>query len=538
MTSTTDLIAATLDRNTFRSWRFPARVPVGSAGPAAPLPRYRRRLEREAAATGLDSSVTCGEGSLAGHPVAVIASEFAFLGGSVGAVEAEVVTGAVQRATEAGLPLLVSPASGGTRLQEGAAGLVGMVKIAQAVAAHRAAGLLYLVYLRGPSTGGVLASWGGLGQLTAAEPGALVGFLGPRAVEAVTGAPLPEQVQRAETLAARGVIDAVLDPARLRPALRRVLDVALSPPGGTAQPPAPEAEAEPTGADPTSAEPTGAEPSGAEPNCAEPSGADPTGAEPNSAWAAVQATRRPDRPGVRELVRAGEIADTGTPGTVIRIGGTGAGERSDGLLTGLTRFGSSSCVLIGQDRRGQTREPLGPGSLRKARRAIALAAELNLPIVTVIDTGGAELSAAAEHGGLTFEIAGCLSDLATCPQPVVSVLLGAGTGGAAVALAAADRVLCAEHGWLAPMPLEGAAAVLLRDPSRAPQVAADQRITAADLLAAGVVDQVVPERPDAADEPVAFSRRVAATVEETLLDLLGQDRDTRVAARRERYRRI
>ena len=251
-----------------------------------------------------------GSGVLRGRRVAVVAGEFGFLGGSIGVATAERLASAVERATEDRLPLIVAPASGGTRMQEGTVAFLQMIKIAAAVAAHKAAALPYLVCLRHPTTGGVLASWGSLGHLTLAEPGALIGFVGPRVYEALHGVPFPEGVQTAENLHAHGP----------------------------------------------------------------------------------------------------------------------------------------------------------------------------------------ELSRTAEEGGPAREIAHCLTEPATLPSPTVSLRLGQGTGGAALAVLPADRVLAAQHGWLAPLPLEGASAIVHRTTSRAADLAGAQRIKAKDLVEARLVDVVERRR--------------------------------------------
>ena len=143
---------------------------------------------------------------------------------------------------------------------------------------------------------------------------------------------------------------------------------------------------------------------------------------------------------------------------------------------------------------------------------MALAAGLRLPLVLVIDTAGPALSAEAEQGGLAGEIARCLAELVTLDTPTVSVLLGQGSGGPALAMVPADRVLAALHGWLAPLPPEGASAIVFRDVDHAPELAAAQGIRSVDLLRNGIVDAIVPEHPDAADEPEAFTRRLSATI--------------------------
>ena len=207
---------ALLDDGSFISWDEPP-LDVG-AGEA-----YRRELAAAAAKTGLDEAVVTGEGRVFGRRVALVACEFDFLAGSIGVAAAERITAAVRRATAEKLPLLASPSSGGTRMQEGTVAFLQMVKIAAAVELHKQAHLPYLVYLRHPTTGGVFASWGSLGHVTAAEPGALIGFLGPRVYEHLYGEPFPAGVQTAENLQRHGVIDAVVPLEVLRSTLDRTL---------------------------------------------------------------------------------------------------------------------------------------------------------------------------------------------------------------------------------------------------------------------------------------------------------------------------
>lgn len=131
--------------------------------------------------------------------MAIIVCEFGFLGGSIGVAAGERLVVAIRRATQEQLPLLALPTSGGTRMQEGTTAFLQMVKITAALIKHKEAHLPYLVYLRNPTTGGVFASWGSLGHVTIAEPGALVGFLGPRVFEALYNSPFPAGVQTART---------------------------------------------------------------------------------------------------------------------------------------------------------------------------------------------------------------------------------------------------------------------------------------------------------------------------------------------------
>ena len=503
---------AVLDEGSFRSWdRSPLAIPADAG--------YRRELSGAAAATGFDEAVLTGEGTVGGRRVAVVASEFDFLAGSIGVAAAERITTAVERATAERLPLVASPSSGGTRMQEGTVAFLQMVKIAAAVELHKRAHLPYLVYLRHPTTGGVFASWGSLGHVTAAEPGALIGFLGPRVYEHLYGEPFPAGVQTAENLHRNGVIDGVVPLHLLRSTLDRALKVISDPPGPPPAPPEPEPVAD------------------------------------VPAWESIESSRRPDRPGVGYLLRHGTTER-------VLLSGTGGGqersdpgkrhggqERSDPgkrhggqdeaatTLLALARFGGQPAVVVGQQR-GRGGGLVGPQALREARRGMALAAGLRLPLVLVIDTVGPALSAEAEEGGLAGEIARCLAELVTLDTPTVSVLLGQGSGGPALAMVPADRVLAAQHGWLAPLPPEGASAIVYRDTDHAPELAAAQGVRSADLLANGIVDAIVPEPSDAADTPSEFTRRLSATIAGELVALRSVSADERFAARLRRYRRI
>lgn len=470
--SAADLIDLVLDGDSWASWDSPPVRGVLSAD-------YAAELAAAAANSGVDESVVSGEGLMRGRRVAVVAGEFGFLAGSIGVAAADRLVSAIERATREGLPLLAAPASGGTRMQEGTVAFVQMIRISAAIAAHKQAGLPYLVYLRHPTTGGVMASWGSLGHVTVAEPGALVGFLGPRVYEALYGRPFPEGVQTAENLFAHGIIDAVLPPEEIADILDRALSVLMALPAIAADVPDPALDEIPE----------------------------------TDSWDSVTRSRRPDRPGVRRLLRY-------AASEVIPLNGTGEGESDPGLLIALARFGDAPCVFLGQDRRGQTEaHPLGPGALREARRGMRLAVELGLPLMTVIDTPGAALSPEAEEGGMAGEIARCLADLVTLEAPTLCLMLGEGNGGGALALLPADRVIAAQHAWLSPLPPEGASAIVHRDLEHAPEMARAQKVRSLDLRAAGIVDRIVAERPDAADEPEEFCRRLGEVLRYELSEL-------------------
>ncbi|MGW7005726.1 carboxyl transferase domain-containing protein [Streptomyces sp. NPDC054933] len=545
------LFDTVVDPGTWHSWDEPVAVPLSAD------PDYRADLERARQRTGLDESVVTGEGRIKGRRVALVACEFGFLAGSIGVAAGERLVRAVERATREGLPLLASPASGGTRMQEGTIAFLQMVKVAAAVADHKAAGLPYLVYLRHPTTGGVLASWGSLGHVTAAEPGALIGFLGPRVHQALYGEEFPKGVQVAENLFAHGLLDAVLPPEQLAGAAARALDVLCGGQGDAGGADAGLCDAGGAGADQADAGVVGAglgdaggvgaglgDAGGAgaglgaersalsEPRPTVESGAAPlTPPEAPPTAESIRRSRRPERPGLRALLRTAGRA-------VTPLSGTGAGERDPGLLLALARFGSSPCVVLGHDRQGADGPQLGPAGLREARRGMRIAAELGLPLLTVIDTAGAALSQEAEEGGLAGEIARCLADLVTLPAPTLCLLLGQGAGGGALALLPADRVLAARHAWLSPLPPEGASAILYRTTEYAYEVADRQGVRSADLRSHRIADRIVEEAPDAADAPGPFLTRLGGILDAELGALRAMDESARLAARRARYRSL
>jgi acyl-CoA carboxylase subunit beta len=489
--SARELIELVLDDGSFTSWDKTPRDPDGIT------PEYAAELAQARETTGLSESVLTGEGLVRGRRVAVIAGEFGFLAGSIGVATAERLILAFEQATTRGLPVLAAPVSGGTRMQEGTPAFVQMIGITQAVVAHKRAGLPYLVYLRHPTTGGVLASWGSLGHVTVAEPQALIGFLGPRVYEAIYGEKFPPGVQISENLYAHGIVDAVIPPHQLADIAASALNVLMAERDGL-----PEIAEVPKEV-----------------------------LSDTSAWESIIKSRRSTRPGVRALLRHGA-------NTVVPLHGTGAGEADPGLLLALARFGAAPCVVLGQDRSSRAAHvPLGPAGLREAQRGMRLAAELRLPLITVIDTAGAALSKEAEERGLAGEIARSLAEQVGLVAPVICLLLGQGAGGGALALLPADRVIAAEHAWLSPLPPEGASAIVYRDTEHAAEIAERQGVRARDLLRHGIVDRIVAEHPDAADEGADFCRRVSQVLEKEIISLLSIGPATRLQARRSRYRR-
>ncbi len=474
---TRDLLDAVVDEGTWRSWDAPVTDPVADRP-------YADELAAARAASGADESITCGSARIAGLPVAVVAGDFEFLGGSVGEAAARRVVNAVERATSLGMSLVGLPNSGGTRVQEGTSAFLMMISIAAAIRRHRDAGLPYLVYLRHPTTGGVFATWGSLADVTHAQPGALLAFLGPRVYEGIYGEPFPEGIQTAEHLAECGVIDGVATPDQWRDIAARLLEAWHSRPS-----PAEAAHWEIS------------EPS----HMKTPATPTTTGESVPvvaSGWQAVLETRRPHRAGLAELL------DLTTD--IVRLSGTQRGEVAAATVLAVARLEGIPCLVVGQDRAAQeSGKMIGPGDLRFVQRGIDLAGRWRIPLLLVVDTQGGELSAAAESGAMAGEVGRCLSELVDVPTPTICLLLGGGCGAAALALVPADRVLASWDAWISPLPPEGASMIKFRSPGRADVMADAQRVTVSDLQADGAVDRIVPGPRDMAATVAAVAEELA-----------------------------
>lgn len=186
---------------------------------------YPARLEQARASTGINEAVVWGEAQVGGHALVVVCLDFAFMGGSMGAATGQKITNGIERATALRVPVLLITASGGARMQEGMLSLLQMAKTAAALGRHGQAGLPCICVMTDPTMGGVTASFASLGDVILAEPGAMIGFAGPRVIQQATYETLPEGFQTAEFLLKHGMVDEVVARAELPVALRRLLDL-------------------------------------------------------------------------------------------------------------------------------------------------------------------------------------------------------------------------------------------------------------------------------------------------------------------------
>lgn len=408
---------------------------LGSADPLR-FPGYAGRLGEESVTTGRTATHVRVEG------------RFDVLGGSMGVVHGERVVRAFDRATALGLPVVCVTRSGGARMQEGMVSLVQLGRTVAAVRRHAEAGLLSIAVLRSPTTGGVLASYASSCSLRVAEAGAVIGFAGPRIVADTTGESVAGVSHSAETAHAAGLVDAVVPAAELD----GWVDVAL---GLGEAPPVPRLRAVDDAA-----------------------GASDDGA--TGAWAEVLAARRADRPtGIDVAVAlASSWTEMAAPDPTVR--------------TALATVAGRRVVVVASDRHSAGGRPI-PQGFRQAQRAVALAGRLGVPIVSLVDTPGADPGPASENDGVAAEIAATFAAFDAAPVPTVAVCVGEGGSGGALALAWTDELMIQEHAVFSVIAPEGAAVILERDASRAPDVAEHLALTSGRLREMGVVDAVVPD---------------------------------------------
>jgi acetyl-CoA carboxylase carboxyl transferase subunit beta len=419
---------------------------------ACPVP-YRDLHTAARQRTGLAESVVTGHGEISEQRVGVAVFDFGFMGGTMGVAAGEKLVRLLERCTRGRRPVVIVTASGGVRLQEGTPALFQMAAVAAAMQRHHAAGLLSITVLADPSTGGVLVAPGTLGDIVLAEPGAHIAFAGAR----VSGSTHPPAT---EWLREHGMIDAVVDRAALRETVGGLLDLLTR-------------KTQPL------------------PRRLRPVITVPERPTPGSGRQEIELARRADRPTALQYIS--RLTDE-----FIELHGDRLHGDDEAIAGGIGSLHGQTVLFIAEersrpesdsDRRGKP----GPDGFRKVLRLASLAATFGLPIITLIDTPGAQADEDAEGRGLAFSLGRCLRTFSALPVPVVAAIIGEGTSGAAIALAPSDRLLMQEHATFESISPEGAAAILGHDRDDAPRIAEHMRLTARDALALGVVDEIVPE---------------------------------------------
>ncbi|MGK2964417.1 MAG: carboxyl transferase domain-containing protein [Tepidiformaceae bacterium] len=463
---------------------------------------YRSRVINAQRRTGMTEAALTGTGTVFGRELVIAILDFSFLGGSIGVVVGERLARAFEKATARRVPLVTVCSSSGTRMQEGLLALMQIPRVAVAAQKHHMAHLAHISIAGDPTTGFAYAGLMSMADIILAEPNALMGFAALRVVEEAQGSALPEHAHTAESHMAHGLIDSVVDRPRLRDSIAGLLDLLEN-----------EYQIRPGRSGETRQTPHAH----------------------GNAWQTVELSRHQSRPTARDFIGRMTTA-------FFEIHGDRIGGDDKAIVAGLATIGGESVVIVGQQRpEGSNGHAawIGPGGFRKARRAMKLAAKFQIPLVTLIDTAGANPGLESEEAGLGEAMSACITTMLEIPVPTVAVVIGEGNSEGAVSMAVADRVLMLENAVYEVIRPEDAAKILYQEVTRAEEVAERLRLTAHDCVRLGVVDGVVPEPGEGAHTDHA---EAALLLRRSLLRTVGDIQRARPKRRLERrlarYREI
>jgi len=483
---------------------------------------YRKRLKEARRGTGAGEAITTGFCRIDGHAAVLLVFDFEFMGGTMGSVVGEKIAHAFEEATRRRLPVVSVTATGGARVQEGMLSLMQMAKVAGAASRHGQEGLAFISILTDPTFGGVTASFASLGDVILAEPGAQIGFVGPRVIAQTTGVIPPKDSHQAETLLQAGLIDLVVPRAELRGVVAYLVghlrtqeiiaNFGRSGKNGHAERPAALTLGKVGKAGKS---------------------------KPLPAWENVGIARHAGRPTARYYISR-------MCTQFLELHGDRWGGDDPAIVGGPAELDGQTVFMIAQER-GATPEEAAAShggmafaqGYRKALRLMRLAAKFGIPVVTLVDTPNAQASFESEQSGIAYALANSLAGMSSLPTPIVAVIIGQGGSGGAVALAVADRVLMLEHAIYSVISPEGAASILYRDVERAATVAEALKLAAHDLLKLGIIDTVVPEPAGGAhSDPDAAADTLKVLLCQALREISAVPPQRLVAMRYDKYRHI
>ena len=451
-------IRMTVDEDSFEEWEKDMEFvnPLEFRG-------YEEKVKSLKEKTGLSEAVVTGKASIEGNPAVIAVCDGRFLMASMGQVVGEKITRAVERATKEQLPVIIFACSGGARMQEGIVSLMQMAKTAAALKRHSDAGLLYVSVLTDPTTGGVTASFAMLGDVILAEPKALIGFAGPRVIEQTIGERLPKGFQRSEFLLEHGFIDRIVERKEMRTVLENILQMHHTAQNPVIQKPVQTVEKE------------------------------RQSVQEKDAWERVTISRKNDRPVGQDYIRT-LFSD------FLEFHGDRCYGDDPAIIGGIARFAGIPVTVIAQAKGKSTKENVAhhfgmpsPEGYRKALRLMKQAEKFKRPILLFVDTPGAFCGIEAEERGQGEAIARNLFEMSSMKVPILSVVIGEGGSGGALALAVADEVWMLENAIYSVLSPEGFASILWKDSKRASEAAEVMKLTAADLKKLGVIEAVIAE---------------------------------------------
>lgn len=483
-------------------------------------PGYEEKIADLQEKTKLHEAVTVGKCMVNGLETVLGVCDARFLMGSMGYVVGEKITRAFERATEEKLPVVLFTSSGGARMQEGIVSLMQMAKTSAAIRKHSEAGLFYLPVLTDPTTGGVTASFAMLGDVILAEPGALIGFAGPRVIAQTIGQKLPEGFQRAEFLVEKGIIDGVVERQELKETVWKLLKIHQDSMqyihyGKTQNVenfPEIRSSRGKAGTD---------------------------GKSELTAWERVEISRSKERPTTLSYVQ--QIFDE-----FLELHGDRAFRDDGAVIGGIAMFSGQPVTVIGQQKGKNVKENIyrnfgmaSPEGYRKALRLMKQAEKFGRPVVTFVDTPGAACGIEAEERGQGEAIARNLLEMSGIRTPMVSILIGEGGSGGALGLAVTDEVWMMENATYSILSPEGFASILWKDGKRAKEASEVMKITAKDLKNLRIIERVIREPEPANEENLP---EIAEEIREDLDGFLRKSsqktREEIVEERYERFRRM
>lgn len=484
------------DENSFEEWDMDLQTenPLDYKG-------YEEKIEKLQEKTGLREAVVTGKATILGEPAVLAVCDGRFMMASMGEIVGEKITRAVERATRQELPVIIFACSGGARMQEGIVSLMQMAKTSTALKRHSDAGLLYISVLTDPTTGGVTASFAMLGDIILAEPKALIGFAGPRVIEQTIGQKLPKGFQRSEFLLEHGFIDQIVERPKMRETLGRILefhgkvqtdieDTIDKTAGETASQTGDQAVDRAT--DKIVSKTTVHTADEIKSKDSEDI-VDKTQTQKINAWDRVLLSRRKNRPVGSDYIRM--LFQDFTEFHGDRLYGD-----DPAIIGGIAYFKERPVTVIAQEKGTNTKENImrnfampSPEGYRKALRLMKQAEKFHRPVICFVDTPGAFCGLEAEERGQGEAIARNLYELSGLKTPVLSIVIGEGGSGGALALAVADEVWMLENSIYSILSPEGFASILWKDSTKAKEAAKVMKLTADDLKKMGVIECVLEE---------------------------------------------
>ena len=466
-------IEVVTDERTFEEWD----KGLGTKNPLE-YKGYLEKLSGLQEKTGLDEAVITGKAKIDGVETVIGVCDGRFLMASMGEAVGEKITRAVERATKEHLPVILFACSGGARMQEGITSLMQMVKTSAALKRHSDAGLLYISILTDPTTGGVTASFAMLGDIILAEPKALIGFAGPRVIEQTIGQKLPKGFQRSEFLLEHGFIDGIIERSELRQTLSKLLKLPVD-----------------IGYETEKIQDILKITKKSDAYKAEAMKTDGTRGGLSS-WERVLLSRMQDRP-----VGSDYIERLFTDFTEFHGDRLFKDDRA--IIGGVARFHGIPVTVVAQAKGTNTKENIernfgmpSPEGYRKALRLMKQAEKFGRPVICFVDTPGAFCGLEAEERGQGEAIARNIYEMSDLKVPVLSVIIGEGGSGGALAMATADEVWMLENSVYSILSPEGFASILWKDSSKAKEAAEVMKLTAKDLYKLGIVEKVFDEPQD------------------------------------------